>query len=190
MRQTTLTYLLLNVLEGAGEAAFGVLVASFFPKQYPFTALGRQMFGLDPPKSQPTRRTLSATLARLRHEGLVARRTAISGTVWRLSRKGRERLDALRMAHEPLPPTDGRVRILSFDIPERDRRQRTWLREALRLCDYQPVQKSVWVGKRPLPVWIFEGARKRHIGDCLHLFEVSRSGTLRTLHHKNILDVD
>jgi CRISPR/Cas system-associated endoribonuclease Cas2 len=38
-----------------------------------------------------------------------------------------------------------------FDIPEKRRKIRNWLRDQLKEWDFELVQKSVWIGKGPLP---------------------------------------
>lgn len=42
---------------------------------------------------------------------------------------------------------DGKWRVVIFDIPEENRRVREALRETLKLMEFYPLQKSVWVSK-------------------------------------------
>jgi len=51
---------------------------------------------------------------------------------------------------------DGKYRIVIFDIPEFLRRERNWLRLQLKILGYKLLQKSVFIGKRPLPVELME----------------------------------
>lgn len=46
---------------------------------------------------------------------------------------------------------DKRWRILIFDMPERIKRQRDFLREQLRLFGFRMLQKSVWASPYPIP---------------------------------------
>ncbi len=48
------------------------------------------------------------------------------------------------------PTGDTRVIVL-FDIPEKKRKIRNWLRLQLKLWDFKMLQQSVWLGKGPLP---------------------------------------
>lgn len=45
---------------------------------------------------------------------------------------------------------DGKWRIVMFDIPERKREWRDWLRWQLLIWEYKPLQKSVFIGKQAL----------------------------------------
>lgn len=42
---------------------------------------------------------------------------------------------------------DGKWRVVVFDIPEKNRRVRQALRMGLRMLEFKPLQKSVWVSK-------------------------------------------
>ena len=48
------------------------------------------------------------------------------------------------------PVGDTKVMVL-FDIPEKKRKVRNWLRLQLKLWDFEMLQQSVWLGKGPLP---------------------------------------
>lgn len=179
MSGVTTTRFILRALRVLGEASFDILIAPFFPKQYPFTASGRKLFGLDPPAMRPAKRSVSALLARLRRQGFVVRVAQGKRTVWRLSPAGEQHLRELEIERSVLPPSDGKLRIVSFDVPERERRKRDWLRRTLRSCDYRMVQKSVWAGERPLPDWFLRGAEAAGVIDCLDVFSIAQKGTLR-----------
>ena len=45
---------------------------------------------------------------------------------------------------------DGKWRLIMFDIPEKRRDERRWLRFQLLIWDYRPIQKSVFIGKQPI----------------------------------------
>lgn len=45
---------------------------------------------------------------------------------------------------------DGRWRLIMFDIPEKKRESRDWLRYQLLTWDYKPLQKSVFIGKHQI----------------------------------------
>ena len=51
---------------------------------------------------------------------------------------------------------DGKWRIVMFDIPEKMRLERNWLRQQLFNSKYQSLQKSVFIGKYPLEEDIFK----------------------------------
>ena len=41
--------------------------------------------------------------------------------------------------------------VITFDIPETQRKRRDWLRAELSALGFVPLQKSVWFGPAPLP---------------------------------------
>lgn len=62
------------------------------------------------------------------------------------------------------PARDTKIMVL-FDIPEKKRKTRNWLRSQLKLWDFEMLQQSVWMGKGPLPKEFLER---------LHLFGVDK----------------
>ncbi|MBI4159692.1 hypothetical protein HY504_00840 [Candidatus Wolfebacteria bacterium] len=67
---------------------------------------------------------------------------------------------------------DGRWRMVMFDIPEKRREERHWLRSQLILLEYRPLQKSVFIGKWPLAEDLYEELLGRHLRECVHLLTV------------------
>jgi len=96
--------------------------------------------------------TLRKTLSRLKARGLVEN----SDRIWKITQKGKDyearRIDypSRRIFHK-IHSRQERNMIVAFDIPEEKRRARDWLRFELRLLDFKPLQKSVWIGPAPLP---------------------------------------
>lgn len=98
-----------------------------------------------------------------------------------LTPKGKEKIKKLK---SKLPNTrfeknkSLKVVIVSFDIPEIYRRERGWLRDALKFLDYEMVHKSTWVGKTKLPEEFIKCLSDLKILDCVKIFEVTKGGTL------------
>ena len=69
--------------------------------------------------------------------------------------------------------------IVTFDIPERERRKRDWLRGALRNLGLAMVQKSVWIGKVKIPGELVEDMKSMRILDFVEIFEISKTGSLQ-----------
>ncbi|MFH1759306.1 MAG: hypothetical protein ABH822_01955, partial [Patescibacteria group bacterium] len=69
-----------------------------------------------------------------------------------LTQKGKRKMAELRMTitkqslfnSEFKKEKEKKVIIFSFDIPEKHRAVRDWIREFLKFLDYQMIQKSVW----------------------------------------------
>ena len=64
--------------------------------------------------------------------------------MWRITPKGLKRLEAKNRTGNNLETVknDGVARIVCFDIPERERKKRRWIREELLGLGYQPLQKA------------------------------------------------
>lgn len=67
---------------------------------------------------------------------------------------------------------DGKWRIIMFDIPEKKRESRNWLRWQLISLEYKPIQKSVFMGKSPLAEDFYEEILFRKLNDCIRLMTV------------------
>lgn len=66
--------------------------------------------------------------------------------------------------------SDGRVRVLVFDIPERERKKRDRLRCHLRLLGFKPVQKSVWISYEDCEHWIETLVNYHKVGNYVSLY--------------------
>ncbi|TSD04636.1 MAG: phenylacetic acid degradation operon negative regulatory protein [Parcubacteria group bacterium Greene0714_36] len=165
------------ILEKLAELGEGTLDA-FFPRTYGYTAIWRPLLGLDKPR-KITRHTVSMNLARLRREGLVAQVMNRRGSPWHLTKKGEE-YAASRLEHapHPLPPKDGTTRLVIFDIPEYERGKRDAIRAELINAGFKQLQKSVWMGERPLTKDFISLIDDLELEDCVHMFSIHAKGTL------------
>ncbi len=69
--------------------------------------------------------------------------------------------------------------IVTFDIPEIEKRKRQWLRFALQALDFTMLQKSVWIGKTKIPKELLDDLLKLHLVEYVEIFEISKTGSLR-----------
>jgi DNA-binding transcriptional regulator PaaX len=152
-----------------------VALDGFFPVKYPEARLWRGLLGAQP-SYRFSKPTFSTILSRLKVEGLVERGGSKKKAIWRITKKGRA------MAQQPaisvLPAQDGITRIVSFDIPEEQRKKRRWIREELLGLGYRPLQKSVWFGLSPLPENFFEDLDLLSLRNNIEIFSVNKKGTL------------
>jgi DNA-binding transcriptional regulator PaaX len=162
-----------------------LLIDAFLPP-HPRSRLARALLGLDRRRySSPrvAKHTISTLLCRLRKQGLVASAGTKRKTVWTITSKGRKHLERppsqkLVITDYDLPPEDHIVRLISFDIPERQRRKRNWLRKILLACDYNLLHKSVFVGRRPLPEQVLQEIRDLDLTPYIHIVGLDKKGTL------------
>jgi predicted transcriptional regulator len=73
---------------------------------------------------------------------------------------------------------DKTLKILIFDIPEKERRKRDWLRCALKNMKFEMLQKSVWAGKRGLPKEFIDDLKRMNIFSFVEIFAVTKTGSL------------
>lgn len=71
--------------------------------------------------------------------------------------------------------------IISFDIPEKLKNKRNWLREVIQNLGFEMVHKSVWLGKGKIPKQLILDLEGMKILEFVEIFEVTKSGTLKKL---------
>ncbi len=125
----------------------------------------------------------------LKKKGLVSSSASPRGkSLLMLTERGVTRLSVLqqsphysctwsRYRTEPSP----RLIIVAFDIPERYRTKRAWLRDALRHLKFRMVQKSFFIGKVVVPQEFLDDLRTLDLLPFVELFSVTTSGTLKAL---------
>ncbi len=136
------------------------------------------------------KRRFDKMLYRLKNDGLVEDKVNDSKSYFKLTSKGKERFEILKKRRaNALPDATYYVHsqksdkfvIVVFDIPERDRRKRDWLRSALRNIGFRLVQKSVWMGKVKIPKEFLDDLKELRIVEFVEIFEISKAGSLRQL---------
>lgn len=137
------------------------------------------LYDSQPPASKISDRkfdnTLRVTLSRLKKKGLV---NNIKGR-WSISEEGKEFL-ALRekgmRKFSPIRKTSRDTKkelIIVFDIPEKKRWYRDWLRSELIAFGFEPIQKSVWFGPA-LPKEFIEYLDQVKLLKNIRFFKVSK----------------
>jgi predicted transcriptional regulator/CRISPR/Cas system-associated endoribonuclease Cas2 len=76
---------------------------------------------------------------------------------------------------------NGEIILVVFDIPEKQRLKRDWLRFQLEQFNFKVLQKSVWWGTAGLPKKFIEDLKKYEILDYVHVFSVKKKGTISTI---------
>lgn len=67
----------------------------------------------------------------------------------------------------------GKVRVMVlFDVPEKKRKVRNWLRMQLKTWDFKMIQQSVWLGKGPLPGEFIERLRLLGVNKTVKILKV------------------
>lgn len=133
------------------------------------------------------RKTYRTMLARLKRQGLIEKKEYGGRSVWKTTSKGADRLQQMRERRcNPFSLASARFAsrgerqwtIVIFDIPEREKGKRRWLREALKSLQFAFLQRSVWIGKNGVPEEFMDAIEERKLLRYIHILTVKKGGTL------------
>ena len=142
------------------------------PNSYPEFRILKMMFGIDK-KRKFNKSTIRINLSRLIAQGLVAED---ENQKFFLTAQGEEIVAYIKNRYSVLnKPWDKKIRIVIFDIPEYRRRARVWLRKELLLLKFKPLQKSVYIGKYPIPDELYQDIIKNEIFKDVHIFTMDKA---------------
>ena len=126
-----------------------------------------------------------ALMAKLRNEGMIEKNKFDGKTLWKLTEAGLKKLNILKgQKAEDFPEKIYKkekskdLTLVIFDIPEKFKHKRVWLRERLKELGFRLLQKSVWIGDYQLPADFIHDLRDLQILPCLHVLKVYRTGSL------------
>jgi DNA-binding transcriptional regulator PaaX len=116
---------------------------------------------------------------RLKKGGFIA--PDVKPGFWQITKQGKEaaewkkrRLEyAQRVRHGESADT-----IIVFDIPEKDRKKRGYLRSELLALNFKFLQKSVWTGTGPLPASFIAYLKDLQVLHNIHIFSIKHFGTI------------
>lgn len=143
---------------------------------------GDSAFPEIPKESFSNKQQFYALLNHLKRQGLVVKQGSEKGMIWKITSAGLQRLKLFkenRKEYDMIP--DDKLKIIAYDIPERKKQKRAWLREVLKLFGFHMLQKSLWIGKRGIPENFLLDLRKKEIVSYVHIFEISKTGTIKEL---------
>ncbi len=120
----------------------------------------------------------NSTVYRLKKQGFIKK----EGNKFLITALGNEKYNKItRMINGYKEEDDDTLKIIIFDIPEEERRKRYRLREGLMNMGFKMVQKSVWSGKKKISKEFLDDAREEKIMKYIHIFSVSKKGTLEEI---------
>lgn len=128
------------------------------------------------------KRRLVVFISKMKHDGLIENSANNRFTI---SSKGINKLSKLR---NNLPARFYKERIIkgspiiiSFDIPEKLRRKRDWLREVIKNLGFKMIHQSVWVGRGKIPVDFIKDLENLKILEFVEIFEIKKTGSLNKI---------
>lgn len=131
-----------------------------------------------------------STFSYLRKQGFIERKRKNQKSFsWFLTPLGREKLKNLKERFKWLPRRHHEIKkedilkIIIFDIPEKERYKRVWLRSQLLTLGFKLLQKSVWIGKNKLPEEFMTDLYNFDVFQYMHIFRIRGSdyGTLEKI---------
>lgn len=128
------------------------------------------------------------TLNHLKRQGLVVSKSGKEGSRWVLTQRGQDRYKTHRqLRNDPFSisssvfskPEGAGITIVSYDIPEKERRKRTWIRTCLVEMGCERIQQSVWVAHGTIDEDFLHALRERDLLGSVHVFAVTKQGTIK-----------
>ncbi len=136
-----------------------------------------------PGNEKQTKRRFSDFVYRLKKDGLIAERKKEKDRFLALTSKGRAFLNKVISGKLPsskyMPEGEDELKIIIFDIPEKEKRKREWLRWALKNLNFKMIQKSVWLGKAKLPQQFIDDLGRINMLSYVEIFAITKKGSLR-----------
>lgn len=147
---------------------------AFLPRNYPEAKFWREVFGLDPEKEKWEKATVRTNIYRLKKQGFID--CDSKKKTFFLTKRGEKFTTYIRERYSILKKAwDGEIRIVIFDIPEKKRNYRDWLRQELYLLGFKLFQKSVFIGKYPLPKDLIEEIDDYDLASYVFIFTIKET---------------
>ncbi|MEK7629674.1 MAG: hypothetical protein AAB394_04140 [Patescibacteria group bacterium] len=175
LKKNSFSKIILEKISEAGEIA----LEGLFPKNRAEGRLWRSILGL-PQNYEFSRPSFSSILSKLSHDGLIKRNGSRKRAFWLVTSKGKEKIKAYIRYMKPVK-ADGMPRLVIYDIPEVDKRKRNLIRSELVACNYQQLQRSVWLGYSPLPEDFVKSLEDMRLENKVHIISIQKKGTLGIL---------
>ncbi len=106
--------------------------------------------------------------------------------VWKVTDAGNEHLKILKekglffqSRANFSPPAGNGITIIAFDVPEKERKKRNWIRMSLINMEFSSLQKSLWVAHGSVAEEFIHALRERDMLDYVHIFSVDKKGTIQ-----------
>ncbi len=124
-------------------------------------------------------------LSKMRHDGLIKKERFDSKNFWELTKKGLKHFEKISGFPKIILPErkykkekSNDLTLVVFDIPEKYKHKRAWLRKYLIDLGFQMLQRSVWIGKYEVPEDFIYDLKELNILDNMHILKVHKTGSL------------
>jgi len=146
----------------------------------------RDVVKIDPQLLQKEKHKFYSLLYNLKKQGFIKKDKKGKRVFWKITLLGGKRCERLK-TYFRFPKfnykqeKDSEINIVVFDIPEKHRAKRDWLRYTLTDLGFIILQKSVWVGKNKLPEEFLKTLAELNLIDFVHIFKINKLGTIKEL---------
>jgi DNA-binding PadR family transcriptional regulator len=185
---------ILEILQEGAEGTAALLDVMLTPKSSVFyrkmnrlSYYGPKRFKDDWTDWYRKRQAFYSLLNKLKREGFIIKKENHRNSPWSITKQGLAKLAIIKKGVK----TVGRPRklsykrdggleliIVAFDVPEKERKKRDWLRAGLMSLGYRMLQQSVWAGKVRIPLEFIKDLKGNNILRYVHIFSVGRKGTI------------
>lgn len=154
-----------SLLFNMGVATIDIFLSPSLYKDVSFIEFGANFEENLKKKPKFKEMTIRQSLWRLKKMGFVEQK----GKEFLLTRAGKKLAQyVLRRKKIAEAKWDKKYRVVVFDIPEKQSESRAWLRSELYLLNYKKLQKSVFIGKHPLPNDLIKDIKRKKIGNFVN----------------------
>lgn len=124
----------------------------------------------------------------LKSDGIISETITDDKKWYRMAEKGKRKLAALLTSRDTSIPlslypkiNNSTFTIITFDIPEKEKKKREWFRTVLLRLGYKTIQRSVLLGKTKIPQSLLDDLRELKMIEYVEIFEITKTGSLRHL---------
>lgn len=118
--------------------------------------------------------SVRVALSKLHTKGYVNN----SASGWLITKKGKKYphrgARPLSYITSPFAENSQPSMIISFDIPEKNRTTRHWLRNQIKIFGYKMLQQSLWIGPSPLPAVFLKRLEDLNIRKNVKTFKITK----------------
>ncbi|MDP3991333.1 MAG: hypothetical protein U1C56_01140 [Candidatus Curtissbacteria bacterium] len=120
-----------------------------------------------------------STLYRLQRQGFIKKTKDRNLTATILGKEKYKKILKRLPSRSHKPQRDDSLKVVIFDIPEKEKYKRDWLRDQLQDLGFKMLQKSVWIGRRKLPGEFMEDIRDLKLLPYVEIFSVIKTGSIQ-----------
>ncbi len=121
-------------------------------------------------------------LYKLQKDGLVKKeKNGLKKSIWTITKMGLKKLKLKKRFNlstkYKIQASQSR-KVIIFNISEKEKEKRNWLRSVLSNLEFTMLQKSVWIGNNELPIEFLENLKKLKLLSCVKVFSVMNDGNI------------